>query len=73
MNTRIAALATAIVSLLSTVAGCAAPRQAASSASHPVVAFAVPALESARTERPARFDVEAPRPVRMQPVRDSHR
>jgi hypothetical protein len=67
MNTRIA-IVTAIVSLLSTAAGCARPDVVPAAASaHPIVAYGVSAERSASAQsaRPARFELATPRPERV--------
>jgi hypothetical protein len=68
MNTR-TALALALVSLLSTVAGCARSGQTAASPMHPVIAFAAPGTAGpAAEQRPARFEVETPMPTHIDPA-----
>jgi hypothetical protein len=68
MNFRTAALAIAIVSLLSTVAGCASSEPVAASSVHPVVAFAVPARTTTTAERPARFETAPQIPAHIDPA-----
>ncbi|HEY8041882.1 MAG TPA: hypothetical protein VIF15_18890 [Polyangiaceae bacterium] len=77
MNTHHFGLSIALVSLLSTLAGCShlGPAAATPAAGHPVVDFAVPAYgaRAATAERPARFETAPMAQPRMVALRSGKR